>query len=154
MRSISKNKIKKDDSLFGLLSTYKSYSSYFRVLENDALDEVAMIIVSNPGNWKNIPQELLEGFVDIRRLKLGLNRMSLKYLLPEHLATVMGPSLGIKIPANKLDSVNRLSTDGFYILRTSRKYMPRLMTGLKRLINLTPQKKYEILEKSFVKDSE
>jgi len=154
LRKISKEKLRRDDSLYGLLSLYKSYCTYFRILENPEEDEVAMMIVSNPRSWQNIVEGDLENFTDIRRLKLGVTKMTLKYLLPEHLINVMGPLIGIKIPANKADVINSLENRGYYIVRTSTRFMPRVVAGLKKLINLTPQKKYEILEKSFVKDQD
>lgn len=154
MKKSSKGNIRKDDSLFGLLSLYKSYNTYFRVLENPELEEVLIIIVSNPKNWENISEGDIENFTDIRRLKLGVNKMSLKYLLPEHLIAVLGYFLGMKIPVSNMDTINSLESKGYYIVRTSKKYMPRVISGLKKIINLTPQKKYEILEKSFVKDQD
>lgn len=154
LKRITKGNIRKDDSLFGLLSLYKSYNSYFRVLENDVTDEVMVIVVSNPGNWGNISETDIENFTDIRRIKLGVNKMSLKYLLPEHLISVLGPFIGIKIPVSKMDIINSMENRGYYIVRTSRRYMPRIISGLKKIINLTPQKKYEILEKSFVKEQD
>ncbi len=151
MRKVTKENIRRDDSLFGLLSLYKSYNTYFRILENDDRDEVAVIIVSNPKIWRDISEGDLENFKDIRRLRLGVTKMSLKYLLPEHLIGVLGPMAGIKIPANKADIINSLENKGYYIIRTSKKYMSRVLSGMKKLINLSPQKKYEILEKSFVR---
>ncbi len=151
MRKVSKDR-EKDDTLFGLLSSYKAYCTYFRVLENKELDEIILILVSNPAKWNNIPHDMLEGFVEVRRLKLGLNKMSLKYLLPEHLVAVLGDSLGIKIPKNKRLVMDNIESEGYYILKTDGKNIPGIITGLEKIINLKPRKKYEILEKSFIKD--
>ncbi len=136
-----------DDSLFGLLSSYKIYNTYFQVVVSKENDRIAVLIAGNPKSWENIPLEKYKNYVRVRRLELGVNRLNIKYLSPQHIIMFYGPILGLKLPSNKVTFINNLDKDGYFILETSLKYMPLVFQNLKRLINLPPQKKYEILEK-------
>ena len=83
----------------------------------------------------------------MRRLEIGTNKLSVKYLSPEYLIKYMGPMLGMKLDSKKVTVINNLDKDGYFILEISLKFLPVVLQNIKRIINLTPQKKYEILEK-------
>jgi hypothetical protein len=141
-----------DDSLFGLLSSYKIFNTYFRVLASDEDDRIAIQITDNPKNWENIPADKYGSYRQLSRLDLGIARLSVKYVSPQHLVVYFGSILGSRIPSNKVTIINNLDNDGYFILETSLKYSQSAIGGLRKLINLPPQKKYEILEK-FIADA-
>ncbi len=136
-----------DDSLFGLLSSYKVFNTYFRVLESPSEDKIVLQITDNPANWLKIPKENYPGFKVLRRLEIGVQKLSVKYLAPDHLIKALGLMLGINLPFKKATVTNNIDRDGYYILETSLKFKHELLYTLKKIITLSPQKKYEILEK-------
>jgi hypothetical protein len=148
MRSakVKKEPVLKDDSLFGLLSPYKSYNTYLRILADEDMSELVVVITRNPGFWKNIPAEQFGKFKPLKRLDIGTNRLFVKYILPEHLIKVYGPAAGIKIASDKITVEDMLSDRGLYIIRTSSKNSHKVFNWVKRTVNLTPQRKYEIHE--------
>lgn len=139
-----------DDSLFGLLSSYKIYNTYFKVLVSEENDRIVIQVADNPKNWESIPPEKYKNYKLLSRLDMGINRLSIKYVSPQHLIVFFGSILGSRLPTNKVTIINNLDKDGFFILETSLKYKQSAISGLKKLINLPPQKKYEILEKFIV----
>ncbi|MBP7582506.1 MAG: hypothetical protein KBA61_00630 [Spirochaetes bacterium] len=139
-----------NDSLFGLLSSYKIYNTYFRVLVSEEQDRIVIQVTDNPKNWGNIPADNYRDYKLLSRLDMGINRLSVKYVSPQHLIVFFGSILGSRLPTNKVTIINNLDKDGFFILETSLKYRQSIISGLKKLINLPPQKKYEILEKFIV----
>lgn len=144
---IKNEHVHRDDSLFGLLLSYKHYNTYVRVFLNDADSTVAVILTGNPRSWENLPPEIKESYRSMRRLEINTGKMFIKYILPEHLIKTAGVSAGINLPADKLEVENRLDDLGYYILKASTRYLNRILSGVKKLLNLSPQKKYEILEK-------
>ncbi len=140
-------KSNKDDSLFGLLSSYKQFNSYVRVFDDEEHDEIILAITSNPKFWKNMPESYLS-LKELKRLELGVDKLSIKYVEPSHILKTLGPSLGLKIGSDKLTTDDSLKEKGYYCIKISRKSMPKVIKGVKQLINMSPQKKYEILEKS------
>jgi hypothetical protein len=135
-----------DDSLFGLLSSYKTLVTYIRVLISDEDNKVVVQITDNPKTFSYIG-ERYENFREMRRLEIGTNKLSIKYLSPEYLIKYMGPMLGMKLDSKKVTVINNLDKDGYFVLEISLKFLPVVLQNIKRIINLTPQKKYEILEK-------
>ncbi len=135
-----------DDSLFGLLSSYKTLVTYIRVLISDEDNKVVVQITDNPKTFSYI-SERYENFREMRRLEIGTNKLSIKYLSPEYLIKYMGPMLGMKLDSKKVTVINNLDKDGYFVLEISLKFLPVVLQNIKRIINLTPQKKYEILEK-------
>jgi len=136
-----------DDSLFGLLSSYKVFNTYFRVLESETDQKVVLQISDNPKKWSLIPEEKYENYRFLKRLEIGTQKSSIKYISPEHLIKYMGSLLGTKLPVKKVSITNNIDNEGYFILETSLKYKPLLLQSIKRISNLSPQKKYEILEK-------
>mgnify|MGYP001179291626 FL=1 len=137
----------KDDTLFGLLSSYKSSHTYVRVLESVADDSIILQLTGNPGNYGRGQQEKLKAYRMLRRLEIGIPKMSLKYLTPECIVSVLGPMVEINIPYEKAVIVDGLHKDGIYTIEASLKYKTKMLQGVKKLLGLSRQKKYELLEK-------
>lgn len=156
MKAVSKKNIKKerDDSLYGLLSSYKSSTTYLRILESEEDDSVVVQLTDNPGNFQSIPQEQFRGYRALRRLEMGVQRMSLKYVLPEYLIDVLGPMLEFNIPFDKAVIIDGIQKDGIYSIMTKLKYRMKVIQGARKILNLSPQKRYEILEKYFSANGE
>ena len=78
----------KDDSLFGLLSLYKAYNTYIKILVSEEEDKVVVILTDNPKNWENIDAEKYKDYRMLRRLEVGVEKMFLKYLYPIHIIKI------------------------------------------------------------------
>lgn len=144
----------KDDSLFGLLSSYKQFNTYVRVLIDEENSSLAVVLTANPKFWQNLPAEIYSTYRNMKRLELGVEKLSIKYILPQHLVKTMGPAAGISLSSEKYEFENVLTDKGYYVIRVQQKYMVKVMSGVKKMINLSPQKKYEILEKSMFGEQE
>lgn len=153
-KKIKNEQIRRDDSLFGLLLSYKFYNTYIKVLLNEEDASVAVILTSNPRYWANIPQEIIAQYRNMKRLEIGSDKLFIKYIKPEHLIKTAGLSAGINLSSDKLEVDNKLDDMGYYIIRTSTRYLNRVLSGVKKLINLSAQKKYEILEKCISEEQE
>ncbi len=151
-RKIKNDQAPKDDTLFGLLLSYKHYNTYIRVFASDT--SIAVVLAGNPRHWANIPAEIKTGYRSVKRLEIDAGKMFIKYILPEHLIKTAGPSAGINISADKLEIENALEGKGYYLIKTSTRHQARVMAGVKRLLNLSSQKKYEILEKCISEEQE
>lgn len=138
-----------DDSLFGLLASYKIFNTYFKLLISPGNDRIVLIAAENPKNWNGISKDRYKDYAPVRRLEIGTNRLFIKYLTPQHLILYFGSILGSKLPTNKVIIINNLDNDGYFILETSAKFKHLIFQSIRKLINLSPQKKYEILEKYF-----
>ena len=154
MKQQPRKGIQKDDSLFGLLSLNKYNNTYIRILVSQSKSSLVLQMTDNPKNWTNIPGEKYAEYRILRRLELGVAKISIKYLTPQNLLSVMGPLLGIRIPQAKVVIINNLSGAGYYILETSLKYKDKMLQGVRKIFNLSPQKRYEILEKSLAKSQD
>ncbi|MCX8123152.1 MAG: hypothetical protein N3F66_03200 [Spirochaetes bacterium] len=146
MKQIIKKKESEDDSLFGLLASYKNLYSYFLVLELPQ-DLIVIIIAKNPSSFDELIKSKYQQFQPVRRIKMGVSRLFIKYISPEYIIKFYGPSLGLKIPENKVTVINNLE-NGYFILEVPYQYKEQVIQCIKRIITLTPQKKYEIIEKS------
>ncbi len=145
---------KKDDSLFGLLSTYKAQVTYLRVLINEDESKMVLQLTDNPGKWPDLNLERWQGYRMVRRLELDIDKMLIKYIYPWHLIKIMGPLLGIKVPPEKVMIENSLQEENILSLHFPLKYSKKVFQGVKKLVSLTPQKKYEILEKCIIETQE
>ena len=155
MKGISgKKSVKKDDSLFGLLSAYKSQVTFIRVLESESEKKVVLQLSDNPGKWPVLSTGKLESYHQLRRLELNIDKLSTKYIYPDHLVKILGPLLGIKVPVEQVGIENNLVADGVFSLHFPAKYKKKVLQGVKKLITMTPQKKYEILEKCIMDTQE
>jgi len=149
------NKRIKDDTLWGLLSPYKANHTYFRILICEGNDSIVVQITGNPKNWQD--KTLEERYKDCRQLKrseIDTLKLSTKYLLPEHLIKQIGPALGMKLPADEVTIIDNIDKEGCFIIETSLKFMPDVVQNIKKIINLSPQKKYELLEKYLAENTE
>lgn len=138
----------KDDSLFGLLSSYKQFNTYVRVMIDDDRAMAAVVLTANPRFWRNLPDEIYSTYRSMKRLELGVDKLSVKYIQPQHLVKTLGPSAGINLSSDKYELDDSLAEMGYYAIRVPQRHMAKLLSGVKKMINLSPQKKYEILEKS------
>ncbi len=145
--AIKKGRHADDDSLFGLLSSYKSYITYLSLFKSEQDDAAILFITDNPRKWALMEKEQYKNFHQMKRLEMGVNRLSVKYLLPEHLIKTSGPILGMKLPSTKVAIVNNLDNDGYFILQAPLKYIDEFIQYVKKTVSMTPQKKYEVLEK-------
>src|SRR5208283_2875359 len=121
---ISSRKINgtRDDSLYGLLSSYKSNSTYIRVLVSDEKNSIAMLLADNPKKFFAVPSEKFNNYRPLRRLEIGVANVLHKTVTTENLLAVMGPLMGINIPQEKVDVTQMLQVDGYYIIETSLKF--------------------------------
>ncbi len=142
-----------DDSLFGLLSMYKAYNTYVRLLVSDEDEKVVLQLTDNPGKWANIPDDKYENYEEKKRIDIGVQKLFIKYLEPDFLVQNMGPLLGTKIPAQKANVINNLDGDGYFILEAPLEYLEHMMHAVRRMVLLTPQKKYEIIEKCLAENT-
>jgi hypothetical protein len=142
-----------DETLFGLLSPYKLYNTYLSLFTSEKEDAALLFITDNPKRWTILADEKYKNYKTVRRLVLGVSRLSIKYLLPEHLIKSSGPILGMKLPPNKVTIVNNIDNDGYFILQTPLRYLPEIVQNIRKIINMSPQKKYEILEKCLAENA-
>ena len=146
------NKKTEDDSLFGLLSSYKSCNTYFRILVNDKDERIVVQITDNPKKWMLIDENRYKDYRVLKRSDIGTLKLSVKYLSPIHLIDQIGPMLGIKLPEENVLTINQIDNEGYFILETKIEFMPEIIQSINKIINFSPQKKYEILEKSLAID--
>lgn len=146
MKQIIKKKESGDDSLFGLLASYKNLYSYLLVLESQE-GTIAVIMAKNPSAFDELIKTKYQQYKPVRRIKMGVSRLFVKYISPEYIIKFYGPLLGLKIPENKVHIINNLE-NGYFILEIPNHYKEQVIQCIRRIITLTPQKKYEIIEKS------
>ncbi|MGQ9842014.1 MAG: hypothetical protein ACUVRK_00480 [Spirochaetota bacterium] len=146
MKQIIKKKESEDDSLFGLLASYKNLYSYLLVLESRG-GTIAVIMAKNPSSFDELIKTKYQQYKPVRRIKMGVSRLFVKYISPEYIIKFYGPLLGLKIPENRVHIINNLE-NGYFILEIPNHYKEQIIQCIRRIITLTPQKKYEIIEKS------
>ena len=149
---IATKKIKErdpDDSLFGLLTAYKTNSTYVRVLLNEETKKIVFQMTDNPRFFPSTQGEAWEDFRPIKRSEMNVNRLFIKYLSPEHVVDFAGPSLGLKLTPRTGRIQNLLADRSVrcFQLEIPQRLLPALVLSIRRLVSLTPQKKYEIIEK-------
>lgn len=136
-----------DESLFGLLSSYKSYNTYVSLFLSGDENAIIVLLTDNPKKWSLMADSKYASFRPMSRLEAGLPRLSVKYMQPEHLVKSIGPMLGMKIPTNKVTIINNIDSDGYFMLETSSKFLPEVLYNVRKIVTMPPQKKYEMLEK-------
>ncbi|MBP8081808.1 MAG: hypothetical protein KAZ87_01270 [Spirochaetes bacterium] len=142
----SKDTVEKDDSLFGLLSQHKKNISYLRIMINEEEKLISLQITDNPKNWLNLPAEKYSGFKMLKRNEIGVTKFSIKYITPGIIIAHFGQTIGVKFPNGKAEIDNQLSAKSFFTLDCSSKYLESIVLNMRKMINMTPQKKYEIIE--------
>jgi hypothetical protein len=143
-----------NDSLFGLLSLYKSFNTYIRVLISEEEKKISVQITENPANWTKVPKDKYKKYRVMRRLEIGSDKLSIKFMKPDYIVKFYGPLLNIKLPPENVVIDNHLGDEGFFIIDTPSKYRKKIFQGIDKIINLSPQKKYEIIEKCIVDNQE
>ena len=155
MRSRKKKEyVKKDDSLFGLLASYKSNNTYVSVLSDEESQTIAVVLSGSPVMWSKMENSEYRKYRQMRRLDLGVDKLFVKYVLPDQLIKIWGASAGISLPVNRIEIEDRIHDMGYYVIKTGARYLSRVVSGVKKIINMTPQKKYEILEKCIAEEQE
>ncbi|MCL1833119.1 MAG: hypothetical protein FWG49_01330 [Leptospirales bacterium] len=148
MRKKLKDKLlNKDDTLFGLLLPYKQNNTYVRVLLNEDVGELVVALTENPKFWINLPSEITSSFRSMKRLEINAEKMFIKYISPEQLIRAAGATAGINLAMDKIKTENLLDEKGYYLVKTSTRYLNRVLSSIKKLLSLSPSKKYEIIEK-------
>jgi len=149
-----KDRQKKDDTLFGLLSIYKSFGTYFRLLISEEDKFISVQMTDNPKNWPDLSDERYINARVLRRLEIGCSKLVIKYIKPVHIIKVKGTFLGIKLSAKTTKIIDHLEDKGYFILETSIKQQKKIIEGVNKILNLSSQKKYEILEKCLLENQE
>ena len=149
-----KKRIKIDESLFGLLSLYKAFNTYIRVLISEGDKKMSLQLTDNPVNWKNIPAEDYKGFRQMTRLEMGVDKLSVKYLNLRYMVKNMGPLLSLKLAPEKVNVINELEEKGYFLLDTSLQYRKKVLQAVNKILTMSPQKKYEIIEKCIAENQE
>ena len=149
---IATKKIKErdpDDSLFGLLTAYKVNSTYVRVLINEETRKIAFQMTSNPRYFPAVSGKEWEDYRQVKRSEMNINRLFIKYLSPEHIVDFAGPNLGLKLTPRTGKICNLLAEKGsrYFQLEMPQRMLPSLVLSIRKFVSLTPQKKYEIIEK-------
>jgi hypothetical protein len=147
-------KSRKDEYLFGLLSSHKMNNTYLRVLVSEDEKTISLLVTGNPKNWKNILEDKYKTFRAVRRLDIGYPKLSVKFISPEQLVSTMGPLLNIKVPVEKVVISDMLESEGYLSIDFPVRYQKKLIAGVNKILGLSPQKKYEIIEKSLAESQE
>jgi len=141
----------KDDTLFGLLLPYKQNNTYVKVLINEEEGNLIVSLTENPKFWKNLPTEITSSFRSMKRLEIDTEKMFIKYILPDQLIKSTGALAGINLSLDNVETENLLNEQGYYLIKTSTRYLNRVLSSVKKLLNISPSKKYEIIEKCISK---
>ncbi len=137
----------KDDTLYGLLSSYKSSYTYLRILMSEDDDSIILQLTGNPKNFEGLDQDKYAHYRALRRLEIGAPKVFLKYIVPENLIAILGPTLELNIPADKVVITDSLKKNGIYAIETTLKYKMKMVQGVRKMLNMSPQKRYEVIEK-------
>ncbi len=144
----------KDDSLYGLLSSYKSNCTYIRVLVSEEDDSVVLQLTNNPKNFNAEISEKYGNYRVLRRLEIGTQKQFLKYVIPDNLIEVLGPMLDLNIPPEKVVITDSVKKNGIYTIETGIRYRLKMIQGARKILNMSPQKRYEVIEKYLSGDQE
>lgn len=137
----------RDDSLFGLLSSYKLHTSYFKILASAAEGKAVVQLTDNPRCWAAVPAERYAAYVPVRRHEVGTAKLSVKYLTASNIIKTFGPTLGLKLPKKRTVIENALDTGGCFLMEFPLEVLPLVIQTVRKIITLSPQRKYEIIEK-------
>lgn len=153
--STKKGIVDKDDSMYGVLLPFRKYSTYLEVLESIEGDELLLVVTNNPKYFLQI-KEKYEGYRVLRRIEMDAIKKSIKFLAPVHLLNKYGETFGVKIPSSKYTIKNFIGKDdnGYYIIETTQGYKDKILKIVAKLLKITPQKKYSILDDYFLKNED
>jgi hypothetical protein len=85
---------------------------------------------------------------------MGVDKLSVKYLNPRYLVKNMGVLLNIKLAPEKVTIINQLEENGYFIFDTSLQYKKKVLQAVHKILTMSPQKKYEIIEKCIAENQE
>jgi hypothetical protein len=138
-----------DDSLFGLLSAYKSFNTYIRILVNDEKKQVIFQMTDNPRHFQKPDEPEGSGsFRILKRSEMNITKLSIKYLAPSHILDFLGDSMGLRLTQRSIKVVNQLNgSERCYRLEVRVSQLQGLIQSVRKIVTLTPPKKYEIIEK-------
>ena len=145
MRQVNTKKTS-NETFFGLLQVYKSNITYIRILESSEDDCISVQISDNPGKWKNIAALKYKSFRALSRMEIGVAKLLIKFLTPSQLIEIRGPILGIRVPIKECNIFANVNGENIHIIETSLQNKERVLSGIKSLLTLSPQKKLEIIE--------
>jgi hypothetical protein len=143
----------KDDTLFGLLSSYKAHNTYFRILISEVGNNLILQITSNPKKWQKSVEDTTKEYRLLKRSEIGIEKLFIKYLSPENLIDQFGPMFGLKLHEGEFKITNNLDSDGVYSIELKLQYLPDIISTIEKIIDLTPEKKYELIEKYLSRDA-
>ena len=134
-----------DDSLFGLLAAYKVNSTYVRIIVSEEQKKAVFQMTDNPRYFPEIP----DAYRQLKRSEMNINKLFVKYLLPEHVLEYAGENMGMKLTVRTGKIGNYLADKEkrYFQLEMPLRYLSSIVPAVKKLVTLTPQKKYEIVEK-------
>jgi hypothetical protein len=144
-----------DDTLFGLLVHYRKHNTYIRILVNEAEKKFAFFIVENPKYWEKLVAEKYSEYRILKRVEMNCNSLFVKYLLPQHIITYLGPTMGLKLPTRRVVLENKLAEkeNPYYLIEAPMRHLTNLVVNIKKVLSFTPHKKYEIIEKHFAQSA-
>lgn len=143
----------KNEDLNGLLAAYKKYNTYFRILIGPDKKDAILELADNPGAWLcSEDKERYEGFRELKRIELSIDRLFVNFIAPEHIVFEKGQTLGMQFPYKQLEVINNLGQvqGGYFSLKVPFRYVPDLINFVRDLVRMPPQIKYEIIEKYIV----
>ena len=144
--------LNKDDTLFGLLVPYKQNNTYVKVFIDEKEGNLIVSLTENPKFWRNLPIETISSFRAMKRLEINTEKMFIKYILPEQLIKAAGALAGINLAIDNAEIENLLNDRGYYLIKTSTRYLNKVLSSVKKLLSLSPSKKFEIIEKCISKE--
>lgn len=141
-----------DDTLYGLLSAYKSLNTYIRVFSSDKENKIVIELCDNPKKWEEIRKAfpLGEDFKSVSKLQLGISKIIIKYLTPEQILNLMLDILKLEKIKLKITVNNKILSDNYCIITIASKQKDKLFGAIAKLINVSSQKKIEIIEKNLI----
>ena len=144
--------LKQDDTLYGLLTAYKLSNTYVRIFDSEQKNEVIIEFCKNPKKWEEIAKTfpLGEDFKIVSRLQIGVSKMVIKYLTPEQILNSMWDIMGLEKSKFKIMVNDKTVSDGYCIIKITSKQKRKLFEAIAKLINVSPQKKIEIIEKNLI----
>ena len=133
------NKQADEETLYGLLSSYKLYNTYFRILICREKDSLVLQVTDNPKKWTSITKERYEDYIMLKRSEIGIDKLSVKFLSPTHLIKQLGPTFGIKLPSDQSIILDNYKKEGYILIETKSKFLAEVIQGIQKIINLSPQ---------------
>jgi hypothetical protein len=140
---------KVNEHLNGLLLKFKESNTYFKICVNQVEKLVRIQMTDNPLNWKNIPDEWMKDFTEVRRIDMNVSKLFTNYISPIHIVDAFGPCLGVSMPLKQITIINNLNDEenNYYFITAPIRFLPDFIQFLNKIINLAPQAKLYYVEK-------